>query len=53
MPVRMEPYEGQELMAIFQMNFPEGHMLEDACSKLGPDEGQPACRQSTEHGVSN
>nr|WP_312130730.1 type II toxin-antitoxin system HipA family toxin [Stenotrophomonas pavanii] len=28
MPVRMEPYEGLEPMSIFQMNLPEGQMLE-------------------------
>ncbi|WP_449467377.1 type II toxin-antitoxin system HipA family toxin [Stenotrophomonas humi] len=35
MPVRMEPYECQELMGIFQMNLPEGHMLEMLQHRFG------------------
>jgi len=35
MPVRMEPYEDNELMSIFQMNLPEGHMLEMLQRRLG------------------
>lgn len=35
MPVRMEPYDGTEPMAIFQMNLPEGHMLEMLQHRFG------------------
>jgi serine/threonine-protein kinase HipA len=35
MPVRMEPYDGPEPMAIFQMNLPEGHMLEMLQHRFG------------------
>ena len=35
MPVRMEPYEDNELMSIFQMNLPEGHMLEMLQRRFG------------------
>jgi serine/threonine-protein kinase HipA len=35
MPVRMEPYEDREPMAIFQMNLPEGHMLEMLQHRFG------------------
>lgn len=35
MPVRMEPYIGPEPMSIFQMNLPEGHMLEMLQHRFG------------------
>lgn len=35
MPVRMEPYEALEPMSIFQMNLPEGHMLEMLQHRFG------------------
>ncbi|HHA2494039.1 TPA: type II toxin-antitoxin system HipA family toxin [Stenotrophomonas maltophilia] len=35
MPVRLEPYQDRELMAIFQMNLPEGHMLEMLQHRFG------------------
>lgn len=35
MPVVMQPYEGSEPMAIFQMNLPEGHMLEMLKHRFG------------------
>ncbi len=35
MPVRLEPYEDHEPMAIFQMNLPEGHMLEMLQHRFG------------------
>lgn len=35
MPLRLEPYEDHEPMAIFQMNLPEGHMLEMLQHRFG------------------
>ncbi len=35
MPMRIKPYEDNELMSIFQMNLPEGHMLEMLQQRFG------------------